>query len=206
VGRLIDLTVGVRPGMVVYPGDPEVRMELAQSLAGGDDADVTRIDMGAHTGTHVDAPRHFLAGAAGVDALPLDAMLGDAWVLDARSEPGEVGPDALAALPEGVRRVLVRTRNAAMWGRGEFPDDPALLSAAGAEALVARGVVLVGWDGLSVGGHDAHRVLLRAGVVILEGLDLRQAPIGACRLICLPVKLVGADGAPARVVIEVDGA
>jgi arylformamidase len=191
--------------MVVYPGDPEVNVDLVRSIADGDDADLSHLDLGAHTGTHVDAPRHFLAGAAGADALPLDVLIGAAWVADATGVSGDVDLAALDALdvPPGTERLLLRTRNSALWAREAFSPEFASVAPDAASALVERGIRLVGIDYLSVGDPETHRTLLGAGVVVVEGLDLRRAPIGACRLICLPLRLVGLDGAPARAVLEI---
>jgi arylformamidase len=177
--EVIDITVPVRPGMPVYPGDPAVRMELAAAIARGDAYNVTRLDLGVHTGTHVDAPAHVIDGAPGVDALPLDALVGPAEVVDF---PGHIPAAA---------RVLLRTAGSGM-----------TLAPADAEALVARGVLLVGIDGPTIGEEHAHATLLGAGVVVLEGLDLRAVEPGEWELLCLPLKLTGADGAPARVLLR----
>ena len=173
--RLIDVTLPIRAGMPVYPGDPAVRMELAQAIAGGDAYNVTRLDFGLHTGTHVDAPVHALEGGAAIEALPLDALVGAAEVVDF---PGGL-PDA--------PRILLRAGGAE-------------LEPADAEALTNR--LLVGIDGPTIGGEEVHRTLLAAGVVILEGLDLRAAEPGPYELLCLPLLVEGADGAPARVLLR----
>jgi arylformamidase len=177
--EVIDVTVPIRPGMPVYPGDPAVRTELAAAISRGDAYNVTRLDLGVHTGTHVDAPAHVIDGAAGVDALPLDALVGPAEVVDF---PGDMLDAA---------RVLLRTA-----GSG------ATLTLPDAKALVACGVLLVGIDGATIGDEDVHAALLGAGVVILEGLDLRAVQPGQWELLCLPLKLAGADGAPARVLVR----
>ena len=173
--ELIDVTAPIRAGMPVYPGDPPVRTELAQSIAGGDAYNVTRLDFGLHTGTHVDAPVHALAGGAGIESLPLDALVGPAEVVD---YPGE--------LP-ALERILLRAGGATL-----RPEDATRLT----EAL------LVGIDGPTVGGEEVHRTLLAAGVVVLEGLDLRAVEPGRYELLCLPLLVEGADGAPARVVLR----
>jgi arylformamidase len=203
---LIDVTVPVTPDMPVYPGDPEVRLSAARSIAGGDGFNVSRLDFGVHTGTHVDAPRHLFDAGDGADALALDALVGPAHVADATALGGDVDLAALDALavPAGTERLLLHTRNSALWEREGFSAGAAVLAPDAARALVARGVRLVGIDYLSIGDAETHRTLLDAGVVIVEGLDLRRAPAGPARLICLPLRLVGADGAPARVVLEID--
>jgi len=205
--RVIDVSVPVRPGMIVYEGDPPVRRELAQSIAAGGLCNVSRLDCGAHTGTHIDAPVHFIEGAPGIEAVPLDALIGDCVVIDASGVTGNIDAGALEQLgiAAGAERVLFKTRNSALWARGTFSRDFTALSADAARALVARGVRLVGIDYLSIAPYgDAaptHVALLQAGVVILEGLDLRAVTPGAYRLLCLPLLLEGSDGAPARTVL-----
>jgi arylformamidase len=207
----IDVSVPVRTGMVVYDGDPEVRVEGVTAIARGDLANVSRMELGTHTGTHVDAPRHFIDGAAGVDRLPLDALVGPAVVADASGAPGDIDAAALAALgvPAGTERLLLRTRNGPLWDRGTFTRDFAGVAADAARALVAMGVRLLGIDYLSIApsGDPAptHRALLEAGVVVVEGLDLREAPPGRYELVCLPLRLEGADGAPARALLRPSG-
>jgi arylformamidase len=190
--EIIDVSVPVRPGMVTYPGDPEVRLERVSSIAEGAVANLSRLDLGVHSGTHVDAPLHFLDGAAGVEALPLDVLVGPCVVVD--------GLD-VSAVPAGTERVLFKTENGRLWERDEFAEDFVSLDGAAARALVAAGVRLVGIDYLSIGDEEAHHVLLEASVVAVEGLDLRAAEPGEYRLVCAPLKLVGSDGAPARVLL-----
>jgi arylformamidase len=204
----IDVSVPVRTGMIVYDGDPEVRIEAATAIAGGDLANVSRMELGSHTGTHVDAPRHFIDGAAGADKLPPDALLGPAIVADARGLPGDIDAAALASLglPDGTERVLFRTHDGELWDRRMFTRDFAGVAADAAQELVAMGVSLVGIDYLSIAPSadpaPTHRALLEAGVVIVEGLDLRAAAPGRYELVCLPLRLEGGDGAPARALVR----
>jgi arylformamidase len=202
--RLLDVTVPVRPGMPVYEGNPEVFLERVLEIAAGHDANVTRLDLGAHTGTHVDAPVHFIDDAPGAEVLPLEVLVGPAHVVDATAATADIDLAALeaAGLPPDAVRLLVRTRNSALWADDRFHPDSLRLTPDAARALVDRGVRLVGWDYLSVGGAETHHALLGAGVVVVEGLDLREAPAGPCRLLCLPLRLPGSDGAPARAVLE----
>jgi arylformamidase len=205
--QIIDISVPIRTGMVVYEGDPPVLVERVADLAAGDLATVSRIEMGVHTGTHVDAPAHVLDGAPGADALPLDALVGEAEVVDAEGLEGDLDAAAIAGLriPVSAERVLFRTRNSRLWERERFERGYIGLTGDGAQALVDAGVRLVGIEYLSVAASadalPAHLVLLSAGVVILEGLDLRAAPAGSYRLVCLPLRIEGADGAPARAVL-----
>jgi len=190
--QIIDVSVPVRPGMITYPGDPEVRLERVSSIGDGDVVNLSRLDLGVHSGTHVDAPLHFVDGGPSVERLPLDVLVGPCVVVD--------GLDP-AAVPPGAERVLFKTPKGRLWERAEFSEDFVALDAEAARALVAGGVRLVGIDYLSIGDEDAHRVLLGAGVVAVEGLDLRAVEPGEYRLVCAPLKLEGAEGAPARVLL-----
>jgi arylformamidase len=195
--EIIDVSVPIRTGMVTYPGDPRVLLERVSSIPEGAVANLTRIDMGAHSGTHVDAPVHFIEGAPGAEQLPLDALLGPCVVV----ETAGLAESDVARAPHGVERVLFKTPNSGLWARDEFSDDFARLDGAAARLLRDRGVSLVGVDYLSVGDEEAHHVLLEAGVVPVEGLDLRGVEPGEYFLVCAPLKLVGSDGAPARVLL-----
>ena len=190
--QIVDVSVPVRPGMIVYPGDPEVRLERVSSIAAGDVANISRLDLGVHSGTHVDAPLHFAEGAASVETLPLDVLVGPCVVVEGLE---------VAAVPAGAERVLFKTPNSELWERDEFSEEFVKLDGEAARALVARGVRLVGIDYLSIGDEEAHHVLLGAGVVAVEGLDLRSVEPGEYGLVCAPLKLVGAEGAPARVLL-----
>jgi arylformamidase len=203
-----DVTVPVRPGIVVYPGDPPYEITRVASITDGAPANLSAISCTAHTGTHVDAPVHFLPGGGGVETLSLDAMTGPASVVDARAVEGNIDAETLRTLevPAGAERVLFRTRNSALWRRRLFDADYVALTEDAAKELAARGVRLVGIDYLSVAPYDdpapTHVALLRAGVVILEGLDLSAVEPGPYTLTCLPLLLEGLDGAPARVLLQ----
>jgi arylformamidase len=204
----IDVSVPVRTGMIVYDGDPQVRVERVTEIARGDLANLSRMELGTHTGTHVDAPLHFADGGAGADRLPLDALIGPAVVADALGAQGDIDAAALAALglPAGTERLLLRTRNGDLWEERAFTRDYVGVADDAARELVAMGVRLLGIDYLSIAPSadpaPTHRVLLEAGVVIVEGLDLRKAPPGRYDLVCLPLRLEGADGAPARALLR----
>ena len=197
---MFDVSVPIHPEMVVWEGDPKVSVEQAASLEAGDPANVTRLELGSHTGTHVDAPLHFLPGGDGVDRLPLDALIGPALVLDLTAVERDVEAGDLD-FPVGTERLLLKTPNSQLWERNEFAVEHVALAPDAARLLVDRGVRLVGVDYLSVGSPETHRILLAAGVVPLEGLDLRRVDPGAYRLVALPLRLEGLDGAPARVVL-----
>jgi arylformamidase len=190
-------------GMAVWPGDAPV--EIATRDAG--EYRITGMSLSAHTGTHVDAPCHFLQGGAGVDGLELKTLVGPARVVRL-NDVKQIGPVEIARLPlEGVERLLIDTCGSTLTGDGEFDTSFISLTSEGAHALVGRGVRLVGIDSLSVDlfdapGHPAHRALMAAGVVIIEGLNLSGVPVGDYELLCLPLKMVDSDGAPARVVLR----
>jgi len=196
--EIYDVSVPIHEGMVTYPGDPVVHMERAAAIANGDVVNLTRMDFGLHSGTHVDAPVHFIDGASGVDSVELDALVGPCEVV----EVPDLSRESVAQAPEGAERVLFKTPNSELWARDEFAEDFARLEGPAAALLVERGVRLVGVDYLSIGDEAAHHALLEAGVVPVEGLDLRGVPAGGYELICLPIRVVGADGAPARVVLR----
>jgi arylformamidase len=204
----IDATVPVRNGMIVYGGDPPVALSRVQNIAEGGICNLSRLEFGVHTGTHVDAPIHFIEGGAGIEAIPIAALMGLALVADARGATGNLDRPTLEGLgiPAGTERLLFRTPNSRLWDESVFSSDFIGLTEDGAEYLLERGVRLVGMDYLSIApaGNPAptHVALLRAGAVILEGLDLRRVEPGAYELRCLPLLLVGADGAPARVLLR----
>lgn len=174
----------------------------------GDPATVSRICLGVHAGTHVDAPAHFIRNGATVDELELNVLIGQALVVDA-PEADMLSADVLQkkSIPSGVRRILFRTRNSDKWKHGEqkFDRDFVALTEDGAHWLAVRNFLLVGIDYLSVAPFDAsapiHRILLEKNIVILEGLDLSNITAGLYQLVCLPLRLVGCEGAPARVVL-----
>ena len=201
---LHDVSIPIRPGMIVYRGNPGVEVERALTIDGGDGANVSRLTMGVHTGTHIDGSLHFYDDGDGVDALPLDAMLGPCLLVEI-ADPGEAIDRATleaAAIPAGTERVILKTPNSRLWDRAEFTHDFVRLDGSGAELVLERGIRLIGIDYLSIGDHDAHLALLGNGVVALEGLDLRGIEPGSYELICLPIRLLDTDGAPARVLLR----
>ncbi len=203
-----DISLTITPALPVWSGDPPVRLSQPSHLERGDICTITRLDISAHTGTHLDAPAHFIRGGSTVETLDLDTLIGPALVVDARGY-GHLTAEAFDALaiPAGVQRLLLRTDNSLHWQRGEtaFVEDFIAIDPGGAAWLVAHGVRLVGIDYLSVGSFDngvpTHEILLGAGVIAVEGLDLSAIEPGEYQLICLPIKLGGADGAPCRAVL-----
>jgi arylformamidase len=204
----LDISVPIRPGMVSFPGDPEVATELPVSIKAGDVCNVTRLDFGVHSGTHIDAPVHFLDGAGGVEAVPIDALVGRAVVVDGTGLETHITLADLdtLAIPSGTERVLFKTKNSALWELPAFSPEFIALTPDAASALVDRGIRLVGVDYLSVAPFGdpgpTHRELLGAGVAVLEGLDLRSIEPGPYELICLPVLIPGSDGGPARALLS----
>lgn len=207
--RFYDITLPVVGTMITYPGDPPIRITPHARIADGEDANVTELCFGSHTGTHVDAPRHFIDGASPVDELSLEDLIGTAVVVEIPDSVQSIGPAELeAAGPDGATRVLLKTRNSALLGAAAFEPDFAYLTGAGADYLVDAGVRLVGIDYLSIEEFEAadapaHRALLGAGVIIVEGVDLREVAAGRYELICLPLRLAGLDGSPVRAVLRV---
>ena len=204
----IDVSIPLKSNMVHWPGDPEVRIERVLDMARGDEATVSAINMGAHTGTHMDSPLHYIPGGYGLDELPLDAAVGPARVIEIRDQES-IKPAELA--PQDIRpgeRVLLKTRNSERcWGPEEFVEDFVSISLEGAEYLASRKIRLVGVDYLSVGpfhgdGPGVHRALLGAGIWIVEGLDLSRVAPGHYELICLPLKIWKGDGGPARAILR----
>jgi arylformamidase len=206
--QIHDISLPISKSIVVWPGDPPVRITQPLHLDRGDEATVSHLDMGAHTGTHVDAPAHFIRGGSGVDVLDLNVLVGPALVVHAL-EVDALSAEVLAALPipPGTERVLFRTRNSELWARGEreFQEDFVAITGDGARWLIERGIRLVGIDYLSVAPFDdvtpTHQALLWAGIVPLEGLNLSNVDPGTYQLACLPLKIAGADGAPARAIL-----
>jgi arylformamidase len=204
VAKLHDISVPIHTGMHVYDGNPGFRLELVSSIAAGANANVSRLDLGVHNGTHVDAPLHFIDGDAGTESLELETLIGPAYVVDATAVSGDLDAEALGSLefPSDVTRVLFKTSNSQLWSRDSFTRDFVRLAGSGARFLIERGVRLVGIDYLSIGDAEAHQELLAARVIALEGLDLREVDPGAYELICLPLRLEGSDGAPARAILR----
>lgn len=205
--KLIDITLPLGSDIPTYPGNTPFTLEPIKRLADGDSSNVSTIHLSAHAGTHVDAPRHFFDGAAGAEALPLELLIGRTRVVEIRSRTG-IGPDELGGinLVEDVR-LLIKTSNSLLWDTPVFHPDYVGVTEAGAKHLVDRGVKVLGVDYLSVEefktpGAPAHHILLGGGTIVIEGLNLRDVEPGMYEMFCLPLRVVGADGAPARVVLR----
>lgn len=207
--EIYDITVPIRSAMPVYEGDPGVKIDAWSAFAQGDSSNVSILNFGAHTGTHVDAPAHFVEGGRRIDALSLEVLIGPARVLRVPDDVKEIDPELINHCDlSGVERLLFHTRNSTFWNEGFRKDFTHLLPEA-AQLLVDRGMKLVGTDYLSIekfhsGDHRTHLTLLSNNVVIVEGLNLSEVSAGDYELICLPLKIAegAGDGAPARAVLR----
>lgn len=210
--RIYDVSVRLSETTPTYPGDPGIEIKSWKSLADGDSANVSLLHLGAHSGTHVDAPAHFIKDAGRVETLPLEALIGEAQVVEVPDNIITIDSSFVAAnYQPGGERILFKTRNSSFWS-GEnsvFHTDFTHLDLSAAEYLVSQGAKLVGIDYLSIERfksqtHETHLALLSKGIVILEGLDLREVSAGIYELICLPLRIAGGngDGSPVRAVLR----
>jgi arylformamidase len=205
--RVYDISVPVRTGGLIYPGNPEIAIELQQAISQGAGANVSHISFGSHTGTHVDAARHFFDDGRTIDQIPLEKLMGPAVLIAVDESLMSVGSADLEKFDlTGRKRVLIRSRNSAFLNDPEFHRDYTFLAPDGAEYLVSLGVELVGVDYLSIeqfhsGHHRTHRTLLERDVVIVEGLSLSEPLPGEYDFVCLPLRLEGLDAAPARALL-----
>lgn len=203
-----DISVRLRSGMVHWPDNPPVWIERMLDMEQGDVANVSKISMGSHTGTHMDAPLHFLREGKGLDEMPLTAAMGRARVIEIY-DPESVKPDDLETYEiHRGERILLKTQNSARgWLSADFIEDFVYVSQEAARYLAAREIQTVGIDYLSVGGFhkdgvETHQALLEAGIWVVEGLDLSQVEPGEYELVCLPLKVERSDGAPARAILR----
>jgi arylformamidase len=206
---IIDVSVPLDRTLPSYPNNLPFSLDPVKRLARGDSSNVSALHMSAHSGTHVDAPRHFFDEGTGTEALPLDLLVGVARVVEVRPQGGITADDLRAVPVSGAVRLLIKTQNSALWDDPQFHREYVGVTESGARYLVECGVTVVGVDYLSVEvfrapGAPAHRVLLGAGTAVIEGLDLRQVEPGEYEMLCLPLRIVGSDGAPARVVLRRD--
>ncbi|MGZ3593044.1 MAG: cyclase family protein [Syntrophales bacterium] len=207
--RWIDISLTQKSNMMHWPGDPPVSIERVRAMDKGDTVNLSKITMGAHSGTHVDAPVHFIKGAEGVDQLLFDSLMGPARVIEIADADTIREEDITDYRIKKGERILLRTQNSIkkILYRDVFTEDFVYLEKSAAEFLVSRGIKTLGVDYLSVGGYkkngpDVHRLLLGAGILIIEGLDLSETPPGLYNMICLPMKILDSDGAPARVILK----
>jgi arylformamidase len=211
--QIYDITLPISPEMPVWPGDPKIILERVSKIEDGATANVSRISMSVHSGTHLDAPYHFLGGdTPTVDQLPLDRLVGRAYVLEIPDNTLLITATILKThkIPPRTKRLLLKTSNSRIWENQvkEFVTGFVALTPDAAEFLVSRGIQLIGIDYLSIApfkqGTPVHKILLSTGTIIVEGINLSRVPQGKYHLICLPLKLVGSDGSPARVILVSD--
>ena len=207
--KIFDISVSIHPKLPVWPGDPPVVLERYRQQSKGDASNDSRLACSVHCGTHIDAPAHFIENATAIERLSLDTLVGRATVVEL-PDIDKITPDLLETRQIDTRteRLLFKTKNSELWAdpEHEFYPDFVALSAESARWIVKRGIKLVGIDYLSIQMFNdteqlTHRILLEAGVIILEGLDLRAVAPGSYQLICLPLKLAGSDGSPARAIL-----
>jgi len=181
---IYDASIPLRTGMPTYAGEPGPRLDYLKQIARGDSANLTALSLGSHTGTHVDAPHHFLDGRSTVEAMPIEALVGPVQVIELAERRHITAVDLeSAAMPSEATRLLLKTPNSRFWNDDEFHTDFVGLTGDAARSPT----------------HEVHKTLLDAGIIIVEGLDLRNVPAGAYMMACAPLKVVGAEGAPARV-------
>lgn len=199
--RIHDITVPLSADLPFYPGDPPFRSESIQSIAAGDDCNLSRITLGSHSGTHLDPPYHFNDAGSRVDEIDLELLLGKALVVEIKGVR-DIGREELERFRlQDTDRLLLKTDNSALWQEKEFREDHAALTLSGAQYLREAGVKLVGIDYLSIGETEVHKTLLDNGILVLEGVNLSEVKPGQYQLICLPLRLKGGDGAPVRALL-----
>jgi arylformamidase len=206
---IYDISLTLSATLPVWPGDPRIELTQVASMDQGAEVNVTRLNAAVHIGTHVDAPHHFLNDGRTVENLPLEVLTGPCYVVQLPDGIEAITAEVLerTEINKDMKRILFGTRNSHLWAKGEteFQTDFVAITEDGAEWLVERGVQLVGVDYLSVAPYSdpapTHHILLKAGVVIVEGLNLAQIIRGFYDLYCLPLKIAGSDGAPARAIL-----
>jgi len=203
---IFDISIGIDENLPLWPGDPELRLHWAANIEQGDLVNLTELSMGIHTGTHIDAPLHFLPNGKPIDSLSLNVFVGEAQVVAIPQNVNLITVDILQDVCEiNAARILFKTKNSQLWETSKFQQDYVALEASAAQWLVDQGVQLVGIDYLSIAPFKdpapTHEILLSNDVVIIESLDLRLVKPGIYTLICLPLKLVGREAAPARAIL-----
>ena len=207
MAKTYDVTVPLSPEVPTYPGDPPFELRHVRKLADGEAYNATSISLGSHLGTHVDAPSHFLAGGTTVDLLPLEILMGKARVVEVLARERIDRSDLEALDLRDDLRVLLKTRMSGQMHKAQVQEDYVYLTVDAADYLAQAGIKLIGIDYLSVDrfgtvDYPSHHALLEAGVVIVEGLDLSEVEPGEYDMTCLPLRIVGAEGAPARVILR----
>jgi len=207
--KIYDISLTIQPGMVVWPGDPKVELYRKEKIEDGANANVSYMGISVHTGTHVDAPYHFLNDGSAVDVMPLEVLVGPVLVVELPDSVKQIDAEIINSLSfnEPIERILFKTRNSKFWSQdaGEFHPDFVAINADGAQALIDHGIKLTGIDYLSIAPYKnsrpTHEIILKAGMVVIEGVDLSKVQPGNYTLVCMPLKLKDTDGSPARVIL-----
>lgn len=202
----IDVSVPIYAGMVHWPDNPPVELDTIMHVEHGDICSVSALKMGTHTGTHIDGPIHFLPGGSGTDAVPLENLIGPARVIEIEDRRAVEQAELRKHNIGHSERLLFKTVNSQRcWNSSEFVSDFVSLSEDAANYLAEHKTMTVGIDYLSAGSPEVHRILLGAGVVIIEGLNMSKVGTGEYELLCLPLRIPGGDGAPARALLKPSG-
>jgi arylformamidase len=210
--KIYDITLPISPDMAVWPGDPSVKIQQLSSIENGEEANVSQIRMSVHTGTHIDAPKHFLQEAGSIDKLPLEKLMGEALVLRIDDKVDVIDEKTLINLPNvddlvNCKKVLFKTRNSQYWDENKtrFNENYVGLNTSAAAFLAELNLDLIGVDYLSIAAYAdseaPHKILLGKGIILLEGINLQSVPPGIYHLICLPLPIVDSDGSPARAIL-----
>jgi len=210
--RIYDISIPISPSMAVWPGDPPVKISQLTSIKQGEDANTSQISMCVHTGTHIDAPKHFLQGSKSIDKLPLEKLMGEVLVMQLMNDVAVIDDKSLKNHPKlddllHCNKVLFKTRNSQNWeiNQNKFTDKYVGLNTSAAAFLAELNLDLIGVDYLSIATFDdsekPHKILLNKEIVLLEGINLRDVRPGIYNLFCLPLHIVDSDGAPARVIL-----
>jgi arylformamidase len=205
--KFIDITVPLDPALPAYPGNTPFTLEAVKRIASGDTSNVSTLHLSAHAGTHVDAPRHTFDQGMGAETLPLELLCGRTRVIELTTRRTIAAEDLAGFDLNEDLRVLLKTHNSRLWGSATFHEDFIGLSEGAARFLIEHGVKVVGTDYLSIEefrkpGAPAHKTLLGQGAIVIEGLNLRDVEPGVYEMFCLPLRIVGSDGAPARVILR----
>lgn len=214
--KIYDITLPISPDMAVWPGDPSVKIQQLSSIENGEEANVSQIRMSVHTGTHIDAPKHFLQGAGSIDKLPIEKLMGEALVLRIDDKVDVIDEKTLKNHPNfndlvNSRMILFKTRNSQYWDENKtrFNENFVGLNTSAAAFLAELNLDLIGVDYLSIAAYAdseaPHKILLGKGIILLEGINLQSVPPGIYHLICLPLPIVDSDGSPARAILTEKG-
>lgn len=203
-----DITMTISSNLVVWPGDPPLKVERIADMEKGHDSNLTRLNISAHSGTHMDAPLHFVKDAAGIDEIPLEVVMGEARIIEIRDDVSIKSSELKQYEIKEGERILLKTKNSDHdWSEKDFNENFVHLETEAAEFLAEKKIKLLGVDYLSISGYnknetEVHQAILGAGIWAVEGLKLRDIEPGNYELICLPMKIKNSDGAPARVLVR----